>query len=94
MMFLCNLVVCATSIRFFKMADQSDPDAALMLRVKRGNRAAFAELVDETALEKTVLALNRDKSWDWESAGRIWPYLHMKWMLARLSTTGPCSGER
>src|SRR5580704_4361158 len=47
MMFLCNLVVCATSIRFFKMADQSDPDAALMLRVKRGDRAAFAELVDK-----------------------------------------------
>jgi RNA polymerase sigma-70 factor (ECF subfamily) len=29
------------------MADQSDPDAALMLRVKRGDRAAFAELVDK-----------------------------------------------
>jgi RNA polymerase sigma-70 factor (ECF subfamily) len=27
------------------MAAQTDPDAALMLRVKRGNRAAFAELV-------------------------------------------------
>ena len=27
------------------MPDQSDPDAALMLRVKRGDRAAFAELV-------------------------------------------------
>jgi RNA polymerase sigma-70 factor (ECF subfamily) len=29
------------------MAIQSDPDAALMLRVKRGDRAAFAELVDK-----------------------------------------------
>ena len=47
--------------------------------------AAFAELVDEPALEKAVVGLNRDKSWDWESAGRIWPYLHMKWMLARLA---------
>jgi asparagine synthase (glutamine-hydrolysing) len=47
--------------------------------------AAFAELVDEPALEKAVLTLNRNKSWDWEVAGRIWPYLHMKWMLARLS---------
>jgi len=27
------------------MPDQSDPDAALMLRVKRGDRGAFAELV-------------------------------------------------
>jgi asparagine synthase (glutamine-hydrolysing) len=47
--------------------------------------AAFAELVDESALEKAVLALNLNKSWDWESAGRIWPYLHIKWMLARLA---------
>ncbi len=46
--------------------------------------AAFSELVDEPALEKAVLSLNRDKSWNWESAGRIWPYLHMKWTLARL----------
>src|SRR5580698_8219261 len=29
------------------MSEQSDPDAALMLRVKRGDRAAFAELVDK-----------------------------------------------
>ena len=34
-------------VRFFTMAAQSDPDAALMLRVKRGDRAAFAELVDK-----------------------------------------------
>jgi RNA polymerase sigma-70 factor, ECF subfamily len=29
------------------MADQTDPDAALMLRVKRGDRAAFTELVEK-----------------------------------------------
>src|ERR1700727_2356071 len=29
------------------MSVQPDPDAALMLRVKRGDRAAFAELVDK-----------------------------------------------
>src|SRR5580692_6300312 len=29
------------------MADQLDPDAALMLRVKRGDRAAFAQLVEK-----------------------------------------------
>lgn len=29
------------------MPDHSDPDAALMLRVKRGDRAAFAELVEK-----------------------------------------------
>ena len=29
------------------MPDQADPDAVLMLRVKRGDRAAFGELVDK-----------------------------------------------
>ncbi len=29
------------------MPEQTDPDAALMLRVKRGDRAAFGELVDK-----------------------------------------------
>jgi RNA polymerase sigma-70 factor, ECF subfamily len=29
------------------MPDQTDPDAVLMLRVKRGDRAAFAELVEK-----------------------------------------------
>ena len=39
--------VATTCGKFFKMAIQFDPDAALMLRVKRGDRAAFAELVDK-----------------------------------------------
>jgi asparagine synthase (glutamine-hydrolysing) len=45
---------------------------------------AFAELVDEPTLRKTVSRLTRSKTWDWESVGRIWPYLNMKWMMARL----------
>lgn len=44
---------------------------------------AFAELVDEAALRRTVSRLTASKQWDWESVGRIWPYLNMKWMLAR-----------
>ncbi|MET4203031.1 asparagine synthase (glutamine-hydrolyzing) [Bradyrhizobium sp. LA6.12] len=44
---------------------------------------AFAELVDETALRKAVGRLTASKTWDWEAVGRIWPYLNMKWMLAR-----------
>jgi asparagine synthase (glutamine-hydrolysing) len=47
--------------------------------------SAFAELVDEPALRKTVSRLTSSKTWDWESVGRIWPYLNMKWMLARLA---------
>ncbi|MBR1174259.1 asparagine synthase (glutamine-hydrolyzing) [Bradyrhizobium sp. KB893862 SZCCT0404] len=44
---------------------------------------AFAELVDEAALRGAVSRLTASKSWDWEKVGRIWPYLNMKWMLAR-----------
>ena len=47
------------------------------------NVPAFAELVDEPALRKTVSCLTSSKTWNWESVGRIWPYLNMKWMLAR-----------
>ncbi|MET4119737.1 asparagine synthase (glutamine-hydrolyzing) [Bradyrhizobium sp. JR1.5] len=44
---------------------------------------AFAELVDEASLSATVGRLTAAKAWDWEAAGRIWPYLNMKWTLAR-----------
>jgi asparagine synthase (glutamine-hydrolysing) len=47
------------------------------------NVPAFAELVDEAGLRKTVNRLTISKTWDWESVGRIWPYLNMKWMMAR-----------
>ena len=46
--------------------------------------AAFSELVDEAALSHAVNRLTVAKSWDWESVGRIWPYLNMKWMMARI----------
>ncbi len=45
---------------------------------------AFAELVDEASLGKAVERLTASKRWDWETVGRLWPYLNMKWMLARL----------
>ncbi|MBW5435858.1 asparagine synthase (glutamine-hydrolyzing) [Bradyrhizobium canariense] len=44
---------------------------------------AFTELVDEAGLSQAVGRLTASKAWDWETAGRIWPYLNMKWMLAR-----------
>ncbi|QOZ33039.1 asparagine synthase (glutamine-hydrolyzing) [Bradyrhizobium sp. CCBAU 53421] len=47
------------------------------------NVPAFAEFVDEAPLRKVVGHLTASHSWDWESVGRIWPYLNMKWMLAR-----------
>jgi len=45
---------------------------------------AFTELVDETRLQNAVQSLSASKTWDWDAVGRIWPYLNMKWMLARL----------
>ncbi|KRP86364.1 asparagine synthase [Bradyrhizobium pachyrhizi] len=47
------------------------------------NVPAFAEFVDEAPLRKAVGRLTASQSWDWKSVGRIWPYLNMKWMLAR-----------
>ncbi len=49
------------------------------------NVPVFAELVDEKRLRKRVNRLTASKAWDWESVGRIWPYLNMKWTMARLS---------
>ena len=46
---------------------------------------AFAELADEAGLHKTVSRLTASKAWNWEAVGRIWPYLNMKWMMARLA---------
>jgi asparagine synthase (glutamine-hydrolysing) len=46
---------------------------------------AFAELVDEVSLRKTVDRLTISQTWDWESVERIWPYLNMKWIMARAS---------
>jgi asparagine synthase (glutamine-hydrolysing) len=45
--------------------------------------AAFAEIVDEARLSREVSRLNASKTWNWEAVGRIWPYLNMKWAMAR-----------
>jgi asparagine synthase (glutamine-hydrolysing) len=44
---------------------------------------AFSEIVDEVRLRRAVERLTLSKRWDWVSVGRIWPYLNMKWMMAR-----------
>jgi asparagine synthase (glutamine-hydrolysing) len=44
----------------------------------------FSELVDEAGLRNKVSQLTTAKTWDWEAVGRIWPYLNMKWIMARL----------
>jgi asparagine synthase (glutamine-hydrolysing) len=47
--------------------------------------SAFADLVDEARLAREVARLNASKTWNWDSVGRIWPYLNMKWAMARVS---------
>jgi len=49
------------------------------------NVPAFAELVDEAKLREAVHRLSASKAWDWESVGRVWPYLNAKWVMARLA---------
>jgi asparagine synthase (glutamine-hydrolysing) len=50
--------------------------------------SAFTEIVDEPKLRETVVRLTQTKAWDWESVGRIWPYLNMKWTLALWASQG------
>jgi asparagine synthase (glutamine-hydrolysing) len=45
---------------------------------------AFSELVDEARLRWAVDSLTASKTWTWHSVGRIWPYLNMKWAMARM----------
>ncbi|QWG25032.1 asparagine synthase (glutamine-hydrolyzing) [Bradyrhizobium sediminis] len=49
------------------------------------NVPAFSELVDEVKLRNAVERRTMSKSWDWESATRIWPYLNLKWSMAKVS---------
>lgn len=46
---------------------------------------AFSDLVEEYQLNKYVHELNERRAWNWEAVGRIWPYLHLKWLLSRCS---------
>src|SRR5262249_15801480 len=45
---------------------------------------AFSELVDENKLRPKVHHLNGSRAWNWETIGRIWPYLNLKWALAKV----------
>lgn len=44
---------------------------------------AFDALVDSAALRERVHALGSTRQWDWHSVGRLWPYIHLKWLLDR-----------
>lgn len=45
--------------------------------------AMFDDLVDRQALTRRVEQLSSNKNWNWETAGRLWPYVALKWYLDR-----------
>jgi asparagine synthase (glutamine-hydrolysing) len=53
------------------------------LNLLKVSNAEFSSLVDEAALVARVHDLTSRRAWDWHSAGRLWPYIHLKWYLSR-----------
>jgi asparagine synthase (glutamine-hydrolysing) len=43
----------------------------------------FEEIVDTVSLRRRIDHLNSGGGWTWESAFRLWPYINLKWYLAR-----------
>jgi asparagine synthase (glutamine-hydrolysing) len=43
----------------------------------------FDEIVHTAALRQRINVLNSRHGWTWESASRLWPYINLKWYLAR-----------
>jgi asparagine synthase (glutamine-hydrolysing) len=43
----------------------------------------FDEIVDINALRSKIMNLNSRRAWTWESAGRLWPYINLKWYLMK-----------
>jgi asparagine synthase (glutamine-hydrolysing) len=42
---------------------------------------AFSAMVDVPALRRKVKLLTVAQAWDWQSVGRLWPYIHLKWYI-------------
>lgn len=51
------------------------------LRLLERPDAEFDSLVDCRGLVRRVRALNMARAWSWERAGRLWPYIHLRWLL-------------
>jgi len=45
--------------------------------------AQFDAIVDSPALLRRIQGLTQSGKWDWESVGRLWPYINLKWWLLR-----------
>jgi asparagine synthase (glutamine-hydrolysing) len=42
---------------------------------------SFSSVVDVSALRIKVERLTTERAWDWQSVGRLWPYIHLKWYI-------------
>ena len=42
---------------------------------------AFDAIVRREALRKRVMELTSRGKWTWETAGRLWPYINLKWLM-------------
>jgi len=47
----------------------------------------YENMVDVSALCARVKRLSTEQTWDWHSVGRLWPYLHLKWLMDRTADT-------
>lgn len=54
----------------------------------------FGELVEVPRLARRLEALNRSGTWSWDSVGRLWPYINLKWHLRRLAAGPPAAASR
>ena len=43
----------------------------------------FDGIVDTPALVRRLQELTAHKAWTWESVGRLWPYINLRWYLNR-----------
>lgn len=43
----------------------------------------FDDFVDTPALRTQVRELSQAQRWDWHNVGRLWPYIHLKWLMDR-----------
>jgi asparagine synthase (glutamine-hydrolysing) len=52
----------------------------------------YDALVDRPALLARVRELGAAGDWDWHRVGRLWPYLHLKWVMDRADSRPPSTG--
>jgi len=48
----------------------------------------FDAIVDAPRLREAVRSLQARQAWNWESTGRLWPYINLKWRMDRLASQG------